>query len=294
MTQNEFNQWLKQIENECQNDSNILNDADKEKIMDRVKQAIHNPENRNNLASEPELNIDEVLASFNPESYEVPEISGNNSRRHFVSRGKKFKAASIIIICSVILGFASLTYAAANGRLSGVFKSTPELDEQLNVSNSTQTLYDPDQVILVNKPVDCTNSTILSPSSFELPEAYHTVTDVQLSKSDDTYLSDTLIFDMDDIAVFTKKNGSGWSMNPGEKITLTIAIDTSYAACEPTGENIEFSYIYNKKYYAYDLNKITDQEYTFSFIAPEEGEYYLALCNRSFSYIKITSLRIAK
>ena len=81
-------------------------------------------------------------------------------------------------------------------------------------------------------------------------------------------------------------------MNQGEGITLTLAIDTSFAACEPVGEYIEFGYIYNGKYCLYDLHKVNDDEHTFSFTAPEDGEYYFAVTNRSLSYIKTTSLRI--
>ena len=194
MTQNEFSEWLSQLEDESQNDSHILNDSDRKEILDKVMRAIHDPEAEKIFESEPEPNIDNILESFNPESYNVSKISSRKDRRRLTGIAKKFKAASIIIICSVILGLASFTYAAAYGKLFGVFKTTPELESQLDAPNPILPLYDPDQILVVDQPVDCTNSTILTPSSFELPEIYKTATDVRLIQSNSSYLADSFIF----------------------------------------------------------------------------------------------------
>ena len=137
------------------------------------------------------------------------------------------------------------------------------------------------------------NTEILNESFFDNPEFYNTVTDVILMPDENhIYTTDDFIFNNCDIAAFKKEHNGSWHLEQGEALTITVAIDTSFAACEPQGEYIEFAYIINGKFTSFHVQKIADSPTQIAFVAPETGDYYFAIVNATISYVKVTELKI--
>lgn len=295
-TNEEKDSWINNIENNVQD---ALPDELKARVIENVLTAIHQQELngidiRNNLfvPEIEEIDVDDVLLNFNPN----PKVTNHNSAnsRRFIKKRNKVKAAAIIILCIAGLSISGATYAAISGRLSGVFRTTPELTEQLDHPNPVQQPLDSVSPIVIEKdPSRFDNSKIISASSFEDDHFFNSATDVKLQNiGNGTYAGSEFIYDTNDIAVFTKDNGESWSLKANESLQITIAIDTSFAASEARGEDMSLAYVKDGKFVEFGLKRITDEPNSFSFTAPEDGNYYLATVNASFSYLKVTTLEI--
>lgn len=208
---------------------------------------------------------------------------------------KRFKAASFVLVFWGIISISGITYAAISGRLSGVHVLTPELEEQLDVPNPIQfgMDYPPAQSethVSGNKYI---NTVILNDNSFTDPSIYNTVTDYALTAKDDTFYSENeFVFDINDVALFTKENGEAWELNAGDQVTIQIALDTTFAGSDQQGEYVEFAYVKDNKYIPFHLSKLTNTSQTITFQAEESDKYYFAITNASFTYLKITLLEI--
>ena len=288
ITDDEFDGLLDTLKD----DTTALSEYSESEISNRVQEKL---QQNHNIAEDifipevDEIDVDNVLENFNP-------VWNNPKRRstcRFIHTRKKVKVAVIILFCIAGLSVSGVTYAAISGRLSGVFKATPELTGQLDQPNPVQQAVDSVSPELVKDPGRFDNSKIISTSSFDDDIFYNSAADVALENiGEDIYTSYEFIFDQSDIAVFTKENGESWYLNANENLEITIAIDTSFAASEAKGEDIYFAYVKDGKFHLLDFEKITDEPYTFTFTAPEDGCYYLAIVNASFSYLKVTTLEI--
>ena len=201
--------------------------------------------------------------------------------------------AVIILICIAGLSISGVTYASISGRLSGVYKAEPELVAQLDHPNPIQEAVDTIPIIPPKDPNRFDGSEIISASSFENDQFFNSATDIELDNlGEGVYATDDFIYDQKDIAVFTRENGDSWYLNAGESLQITIAIDTSFAASEARGEQMTLAYIKDGMFFELSLERIVDTPNTYTFVAPEDGDYYLAIINESFSYLKVTTLEI--
>ncbi len=292
MNKTDFDQWLDTLENEsCDIPENFeLN------LKKRINDAIKQPQTDVNPVI-PEIDVDLILENFNPEQNKKRSmdnsINRTNKYKQFMHKAKKLKVAGIILLCLAGLSISGVTYAALSGRLSGVFKATDGLEEQLNHPNPVQQIDTCPPTEFTKDPGRFDASQILSAASFENPDLFNSATDIALSNSGNSiYTTEEFIYDIYDIAVFTKENGSGWHLNANESLQITIAIDTTFAASETKGEDMNLAYIKDGRLIIFDLQTITDMPGTFTFIAPEDGDYYLAIINASLSYLKVTTLKI--
>lgn len=297
MKLNEFNDWVNDIEANTRS----IPDSEVEKIENEVFEFIHfNDQNNRKLQSVnsngPEplyIDVEKTLESMYPNNKKSKKHRNRNL--YLVKKSfKPVKVAIITVVCLVGLSISGITYAAITGRLSGVYRATPELEKQLDYKRETQmpeTL--PGNPDYTKHPSKYDNTTILNETSFDDPSFYNVITDVVLIPDPSNhYSTDPFIFDITDIAVFTRQNKEGWNLKKGDQISISIAIDTSFADCEPAGEQISIAYIKDGKYNDIKTEVLSDTPYCYSFTAPEDGCYYFALYNVSLSYIKVTTLEI--
>ena len=297
MNLNEFENWLNQIEKDV-----TPPDLDSEK-MNQFKNLLHNKitalsNSSGEQDSDKDINVEEILAAFNP----APSPSIQRPARP--KKGISFllrlsqnsvyrKIAILFVICLIFINLSVVVYATVE-KYYGVHKATPEFEAQVDVPNDTELLLDNPSGERTEKMQDkYAHTDILKESSFNDASFYNVITDVLLTPDkNNAYTSESFIFNSYDIAAFKKENNNGWTLNQGEKIDITLAIDTSFAACEPEGEYIEVAYILDGKYIPFTTQKINDTSAVLSFTAPETGEYYFGIANMSLSYIKITELKI--
>lgn len=264
-----------------------------------------NLEDLNRWLDELEKSPEEFSEDFDKKAMErvsayIHSESGKNKNKY----SRILKVASIIILFVGLMGVSGVAYAAISGRLSGVHTLTPELEEQLDKPIPIQSVEEPiptqsvmDYPTVRSETYDpvnkYANTVILNESSFTEPLIYNIVTDYALTEKDDvSYSENEFVFDMNDVAVFTKEDGAAWQLNAGDEITIQIALDTDFAGSSQEGEPIEFAYIVDNKYIPFHLSRISNIPQTITFQAQDAGEYYFAITNATVTYLKITLLEI--
>lgn len=294
MNINDFEKWLEQIEKD--NTLKNVDIPDKKQLNKLLHDKISDPTDSLSLdiLSEEGVNVDKILTSFDPEKLYPTSKSGKEKKHpsfslHFPPQ----KVAIVIGICLLFINLSAIAYATV-AKYYGVHRATPELESLVDSPNETQMLLDrPLQESIQAIQDKYTNTVLLNEASFDDPFFYNVVTDVTLTEnSNNNYIAEDFIFNSFDIAAFKKGNDESWYLTQGEKVNITLSIDTSFAACGPEGESIEAAYILNGKYVPFATQKIKNTPTVLSFTAPETGEYYFAITNMSLSYIKITELKV--
>ena len=296
----EFEQWLDKLESEAE--LKDFDEADKEKLWNEVHKKIRlktdmPDEDPVSQSPEDDFDADKVLEDFCPEQYILSTGDTYKCKKKtvfFARHSWRKGIAAAIIVCAVGLGISAVAYAAVTGQLFGVYKSTPELDAQLDKPNETQEALDSLPADYGKElPDKYTNTKIIDESFFDEPAFYRTVTDYALTgEKDGSYAADEFIFNSNDVAVLTKEDGESWYLEQGQSISFTVAIDTSFAGCEPRGEYIELAYITNGRYIPFVGERIADEPQSFTFVVPESGEYYFGIANATITYVKVTELEI--
>lgn len=208
---------------------------------------------------------------------------------------KIVKAAFISLAVLSFASLSTLTYAAVSGQLFGIFVATPELESQLNQPPQTGTVEILDEGETPSPPELSSNrfqSKIADENTFDTPEFYLWVSDFELHPTQNGWQASEFIFNYQNLAVLTKEDDTGWLLEEGQEIAITVAIDTDYAGCDEQGEYLEFGYIFNGKYTFFDTQKISNEKSTYTFTAPEKGEYYPTIMNATVTYVKVNFLEI--
>lgn len=294
MKLNDFEKWLDRVEKDCT--PNKIDHATKEQFDNLLHDKISEPAELSELTmtSDEDINVDKILDSFDPEKQQSAH-KGRKAQKNvsFLFPFSPSKVAVAIGICLLFINLSVVVYATV-AEYYGVHKATPELEAQIDIPNETQMLLD-NPIIENSQKIQkkYANTELLNDASFDDPSFYNTVTDLTLrTDTNSAYTYEDFIFNSYDIAAFKKEENKGWHLKQGEKLYITLAIDTSFAACEPEGEYIEAAYILNEKYVPFSTQKINNTPTVLSFTAPETGEYYFGIANISLSYIKITKLGI--
>lgn len=272
-----FNQWL----NELDSDDQIkLDEITKKRILNRTLEQIHTQS--------------ESHSALNPTSGQHTAIDIRHKSRHFYKKShvSPSKIAAILLIIGGCFSISMVGYATI-GDVQGVFRLTPHLEKQLDRDHPVLPALDEPET-LENIPDKYKNTDIVNENSFDTPELYGPVTDITLNNSNGIYSISDIAFNSRNIALFTRENNNAWHLKAGDTLSITIAIDTDFAASETAGEDIVFSYVLDNKYYDGDIHKINDQPFTYTLYAPVEGNYYPCIENMSLTYIKITTLEIKR
>lgn len=245
---------------------------------------------------------DEKMAEriFKKAFEQVPDSGTIQPEKPKVGKGKKvkhcrsvsrWKAAGIIIAVAAALMIPTVTYATITGRISGAFWPSPEVEKMIDRENPVREPLDvPETEVEIDQ---FANSSILNENSYPHPELLGIVTDVAMEPVNEGYFLSGIVFDRENTMVLTKEDGEGWQLEEGDELSISVSIDTEFAASEEDGEYILFGYALNGIYTDQFCERISDSLYTFTFTAPETGEYYMCLENLSATYIKITHLEIS-
>ncbi|HIT90042.1 MAG TPA: hypothetical protein IAC41_06460 [Candidatus Merdenecus merdavium] len=267
MNDKKFNQWIDELEE----DTRELPDDLEDLYTDIIQKIESSTSDKDSLKEKEELKKSKNVSSF------------------FLS-----KVGLIVIVGIILIGMSTVVYAAISGQLQGIFKSTSEIEKQINIKRPEINPTTEDMVTEREEVDEFTiNSNVVDETSFEDNLFRSVVTDMPLAQLEkDTYSEKDLIFDQENIAIFTKENGEGWKMKKGDTMELSISIDPTFADSEQEGESIRFAYVFQKKYNILTIEKINNENKIIKIDIPEDGEYFPAIENISLTYIKINEIKV--
>ncbi len=150
----------------------------------------------------------------------------------------RWKAAGIIIAVAAALMIPTVTYATITGRISGAFWPSPEVEKMIDRENPVREPLDvPETEVETDQ---FANSSILNENSYPHPELLGIVTDVAMEPVNEGYFLSGIVFDRENTMVLTKEDGEGWQLEEGDELSISVSIDTEFAASEEDGEYISF------------------------------------------------------
>lgn len=86
--------------------------------------------------------------------------------------------------------------------------------------------------------------------------------------------------------IFTQEDESGWTLSPGEEAVFELSLN------DRQNLELEFGYVLNGRYSA--LAAVSGHEFSETFKAPENGEYYFCVTNRSSENAVIVTGAVGK
>lgn len=122
------------------------------------------------------------------------------------------------------------------------------------------------------------NSNIVTAASFDEEKNFKTVTDITVPQDG---MIQYFSSEYQNIVIFTKPNAEGWKLKRGDTLTLKLMAYSGDTWADKVMESIAFGYVLDNKYYETDTEKIN--EYTYLLTAEEDGVYYPAVENNTFT-----------
>lgn len=252
-----------------------------------MKKKIDNPEY---LIAEAEKEITEkpvkVPDGFSKRVLDKTFTAIHSQKKKYIYKKNLVKAA-VVCLCFCLISGSAAVYAKIEGRIPGVFKVTPDIDKEINHPEPVQT---PETGLEPQAEAKRRLSYSKIADSGTFSDTYIDIVadDVSLSRSGKIT---NIAFDSNNAAVFLFADEAKHFLKKGQRLSLTLTIDTSFAGSEERGESLSFGYIKNGKFFEIEAKRAAPDA-AFEFIPDEDGIYYPCLINGSLSYIKIDDLEI--
>ncbi|MFB9274397.1 hypothetical protein [Cohnella cellulosilytica] len=113
------------------------------------------------------------------------------------------------------------------------------------------------------------------------------ITNIALEEQDGRFLIPQLLTGNGDLVIFTKEEGGGWELEPGDELSIRFKLDLTHNYSDPNGEYMELGFIRNGEPIKGSFDKTPSFDYTVT--ADEAGVYYLYTENYSAGKIIIDS-----
>ncbi|MDR5587430.1 hypothetical protein [Clostridium aquiflavi] len=110
-----------------------------------------------------------------------------------------------------------------------------------------------------------------------------------VKKENDKYITPEIIGANGSISVFTKEDGSGWTLNKGEELIINF---NKYKSKIVKDQNIIIGYVLNGK--MIKGKTFSDLSGSYKLTADESGEYYIYMVNSSSEYVAFKEGSIEK
>jgi hypothetical protein len=179
---------------------------------------------------------------------------------------KKHRRPALVAAClAAVLTLCGFGYAArwGVGTADGISFGALTQDFQTSVSDSAETVSEvkteKSDLITDYSNVFAENSVSCATEDGEIPSLY----------CSPTYM-----------VIFTQAEDSGWTLDAGEELTFSVDLNDKQSL------TLELGYVLDGQYHA--LSTMKGNTFRETFQAPEAGDYYFCITNRSSANVVIT------
>ncbi|NFO05629.1 hypothetical protein FDB23_16475 [Clostridium botulinum] len=155
----------------------------------------------------------------------------------------------------------------------------------------TETIYSKNNSYLksTNEQYTLESNHIIKDIDAEMALDSAPISEFIVKKENDKYITPEIIGANGSISVFTKEDGSGWTLNKGEELTINF---NKYKSKIVKDQNIIIGYVLNGK--MIKGKTFSDLLGSYKLTADESGEYYIYIVNSSSDYVAFKEGSIEK
>lgn len=155
----------------------------------------------------------------------------------------------------------------------------------------TETIYSKNNnyLKLTNEQYTLESNHVIKNIDAEIALDSAPISEFIVKKENDKYITPEIIGANGSISVFTKEDGSGWTLSKGEELTINF---NKYKSKIVEEQNIIIGYVLNGKMIKGKTFK--DLSGSYKLTADESGEYYIYIVNSSSEYVAFKEGSIEK